>query len=205
MIVNNLEFDLMMNELDNTILRENLKTIDSHVKYLSNTIDIFRNFLNESKKEETVALELIIEDALQVVREICKKNNIAIEVRQQCEGMQFLTLKDELTQAIVNILTNAYEALLEQKATNPKISIECTHGREFVSITVSDNAGGIPEALFPKIFTPYFSTKKEKNGTGLGLYMTKTIIEENLEGTFSASNITDGALFTINIPKKGKK
>ncbi len=202
MIANNLQFDLMMDELDTNVLKENLKTIDSHVKYLSNTINIFRNFLSESKKEEKVMLKSIIDAVLGVVHDICKENGIAIEVQQDCCAIEIRTLKDELIQALINIVTNAHEALLEQKVSQPKISIECAQDQDSITIIITDNAGGIPEELLAKIFTPYFSTKQEKNGTGLGLYMTKTIIEENLEGTLSVSNSNNGALFVIKLPKR---
>lgn len=201
MIANNLEFDLMMDELDKESLKENLKTINTHVKYLSNTIDIFRNFLNESKKEQSVMLEALMSEVLDVVGGICKQNGIALYI-EQCSSIEMRTLKDELVQAILNVVTNAYEALLEQKVAQPSIFIQCAQEQEYITIAISDNAGGIPEEFFSKIFTPYFSTKKEKNGTGLGLYMTRVIVEENLQGTLSASNTPMGALFFIKLPKR---
>jgi len=200
MVANNLQFDLMMDELDKNVLKESLRTIDSHVKYLSNTIDIFRNFLSESKKEEKVVVGSLIDEVLVVMSAICLNNNIAIDVAKSCYEVEMFTLKDELTQAMLNIVTNACEALLEHRCAHPKIDIGCSVEGAFVTITFADNGGGIKEEILSKIFTPYFSTKKEKNGTGLGLYMTKTIVEENLDGELHVSNSGDGALFSMKLP-----
>jgi len=204
MISNNLRFDLMMDELDKNILKESLNNIDSHVKYLSNTIDIFRDFLKKSKnKEEFIVTESILE-AISVVKEQCKKKNIVVAFNNNGIDLNMNTFKDELIQAMVNILTNAQEALVDNNIADPKIDILCEEDSKFIYIKISDNAAGIDKEVLPKIFTPYFSTKTDKNGTGLGLYMTKTIVEGNLDGTLSVKNINGGAEFTIELPKYDK-
>lgn len=201
MIAGNLRFDMMMEELDTNVLEESLNTIDAHVKYLSNTIDIFRNFLKEGKKKEKVIMKNILDEILLLVKEECKSNEIIIEVNNECKNFELVTFKDELTQAIINIVTNSKEALLEHKVIAPKINIVCKDNAQALYIAIADNGGGIKEEILPKIFTPYFSTKTEKNGTGLGLYMTKTIIEENLDGELSVENKDDGVIFTIILPR----
>lgn len=201
MISNNLQFDLMMDELDNNMLQEGLKSIEGHVKYLSNTIDIFRDFLKESKGKEEFIMTESIAEAILVVKEQCRNNNIALNVENGCADYSMNTYKDELIQAMVNILTNAQEALVENSVLSPKIDILCEENPTSIHIKILDNAGGIKDDVMPKIFTPYFSTKTSKNGTGLGLYMTKTIVEENLDGMLSVENIDKGAMFTIILPK----
>lgn len=143
----------------------------------------------------------ILDEILLLVKEECKSNEIIIEVNNECKNFELVTFKDELTQAIINIVTNSKEALLEHKVIAPKINIVCKDNAQALYIAIADNGGGIKEEILPKIFTPYFSTKTEKNGTGLGLYMTKTIIEENLDGELSVENKDDGVIFTIILPR----
>lgn len=201
LIAGNLRFDMMMDELESTVLEESLGTIDLHVKYLSNTIDIFRNFLKEGKKKEKIIMKNILDEVFLLVKEECKSNEIAIEINNECNDFELMTFKDELTQAIINIVNNSKEALLEHKVIAPRIKIECKDDAQALYIAIADNGGGIKEEILPKIFTPYFSTKTEKNGTGLGLYMTKTIVEENLDGKLSVQNKDDGVVFTITLPR----
>ena len=111
------------------------------------------------------------------------------------------TFKDGLIQAMVNILTNAKEALIRNKVVEAKINILCYEDSKSVYITISDNAGGISEEILHNIFTPYFSTKVDKNGAGLGLYITKTIVEETLDGVLSLKNLENGVEFTIELLK----
>ncbi len=97
----------------------------------------------------------------------------------------------------MNIIKNANDAILEHTITNGKISIVAYEKDGMYHITVEDNAGGIKSDIIPKIFDPYFSTKHEKNGTGLGLYMSKMIIEQHCHGSLVVENTDDGAKFTI--------
>ncbi len=200
MIANNLQFDIVMDELDNGVLEENLKVIDSHVKHLSSTIDVFKDFLKENKKRGSVVMKNIIKEAILILAEEFKDAKIEYEIDDRCTSIEFKTLKDELLQAIINIITNSRDALVQNSIKEPKIKIVCINDKKVISIAISDNGGGIDDEILPKIFTPYFSTKSEKNGTGLGLYMTKTIVEESLDGELTASSTEDGVTFTIKFP-----
>lgn len=201
MIAGNLEFDMMMDELDKDTVKESLGSINLHVKYLSDTIDVFRNFLSQNKRRSKVMLIDAIEEALFILRAECKEKNITLNVDNSCENIELSIFKDELVQAIINITTNAKEALVENAIKDPNITLTCRDDKDFVIIEMLDNAGGIKPDIMSKIFTPYFSTKKEKNGTGLGLYMTKTIVEEYLDGDIFVTNTDKGALFSIKLPK----
>lgn len=147
-------------------------------------------------------MQNIIKEALIIAKEDAKDTKIIYDVDVKCASLEFDTFKDELTQAIINIVANAKDALIKNDIQEPKIEITCTKDNDFIIISISDNGGGIDDEVLPKIFTPYFSTKSEKNGTGLGLYMTKTIVEENLDGELIASNIESGTMFTIKLPHK---
>ena len=113
---------------------------------------------------------------------------------------------NELGQAVLNILNNAKDALIDNNITNKLVSIEIMEVNQRVHLIISDNAGGIPDEIIENIFDPYFSTKDDKNGTGLGLYMTKMIIEEHMNGDITVSNGDNGAIFTIVLEQvKGKE
>ena len=104
-------------------------------------------------------------------------------------------LQSEYQQVILNILNNAKDALIENKIQNPKIEI-ILEGKK---ISINDNAGGIPKNVIDRIFEPYFTTKEQGKGTGMGLYMSKMIIEKNMNGELTVENTTSGALFTVTV------
>lgn len=201
LISNSLRLDAIMNELDAGVLIESLKTIDQQVAYLSDTIDLFRKFLESNKNKEELVMEEVIAEAVLAADKQCKTENLIINIDNKCKHYKLNTLKSELTQVLINILINAKEAFMQTSVTEPNIDISCEKDLKFIYIKISDNAGGIDEHVFSKIFTPYFSTKPNKNGAGLGLYMTKTIVEGGLDGELSFKNIDNGVEFTIKLPK----
>jgi signal transduction histidine kinase len=103
-------------------------------------------------------------------------------------------------QVFLNIIKNATDALVERKIVEPRIIIKGYEADGYQVIEISDNAGGIPEDIIDKIFNPYFSTKGAAIGTGLGLYMSRTIIEEHCGGELRAKNLESGACFTSKLP-----
>lgn len=125
-------------------------------------------------------------------------NGITIKVETQAT-YEIFTYANEVTQVILNILKNAEDVIKERETINANILITISKEDKWQTISIEDNAGGIPEHVLPHIFEPYFSTKSEKNGSGLGLYMSKTIIEEHCGGYIVASNTAQGAKFTIKL------
>lgn len=201
LIIANLEFDLIMGEIEKQNLQEGFDNIKSHVHYLSNTIDIFRNLLSHSQRKKKVTMNDVMQETFNIVKTQCEQNTISLEVQPLDCTIEFYTHQEELSQAVINIVTNSIEALLENEIQKPKIEIFCTLDSSFLTIHIQDNAGGIKPEIISKIFTPYFSTKKAKNGTGLGLYMTKMIIEDHLDGTISVDNNEEGVIFSIKLPR----
>lgn len=202
MISGNMQFDLMMDEPERDSLKEGLKQIDKHVHYLSNTIDLFSNILKgKSRAKEIFALSDAIKEAILTLKEQCDEVGIMIEFVKNCDDLKIKLQRSEFIQAILHIVTNAMEALVDKEIKDAKIEIFCYENKESFDIKISDNAGGIKEEYLDKIFTPYFSTKLDKNGTGLGLYITKTIIQRDLKGTLEVKNSQKGAEFTISLPK----
>jgi len=135
-----------------------------------------------------------MESVLNIVENSIDRNNIQIITAFNSDVL-FKTYQNELKQVILNLLKNAEDILLEKNIENPIIRIETKD----YTLAVSDNAGGVPENIISKIFDPYFSTKTKKDGTGLGLYMSKTIIEEHCGGILSVSNGKEGAIFKIEL------
>jgi signal transduction histidine kinase len=133
-----------------------------------------------------------------IVKVSLTDKNISVILDLQCHA-PLLSYPNELMQALLNLIKNAEDAILEHGSENPQIHIRTYHQKEHCILTVEDNGGGIPGEILEEIFDPYFSTKERKNGTGLGLYMSKTIIEEHCKGQLQVENTPRGARFTIDL------
>jgi len=200
MSANNIIADIELNEFDENVIKEIAHNIGEQTQFLSKTIDDFRNFFKEDKKIEEFKVSELINELDTILLASIKNNNIIYKVEYD-KDLSISTHKRELLQVLLNLVKNAKEALLENKDNNKIIQLFFKEEGENIQITVQDNAGGIKEENLDKIFKAYFTTKKEMNGTGLGLYMSKMIIEKNLKGTLKVTNEKDGAQFIINIKK----
>ncbi len=175
-------------------VNEALENIDEYVQNLTKTIDDFRNFYKPNKNFVMVKPEQVVEDSLNLMRGLLASHNI--EVFKEYHSHDEIALYDsEMMQVLVNLLKNAYDNFIEKKIDKPQIRVK-TENR---TIWVCDNGGGVPEDVMKNIFEPYFSTKDEKNGTGLGLYMSKIIVEEHHEGKLDVKNTAEGACFIIEL------
>jgi C4-dicarboxylate-specific signal transduction histidine kinase len=162
------------------------------------TIDDFRDFFKSNKSKNETTFYKIVTDVLNIVETSVKNNNIQI-VKNLREISTFSTYENELKQVLLNLIKNAEDVLLENSSViNPTIKIESSKN----TLSVSDNGGGISEDIIDKIFDPYFSTKDKKDGTGLGLYMSKIIVEDHCGGYLKVQNSKDGAKFTIVLEDK---
>jgi len=176
-----------------------LEHINEYVQVLSSTIDDFRTFFSQDKHKEPVPLSAPLKRALHIVENSIKSKNIKL-VTHYNDEQKLLLYQNEIMQVILNILKNAEDNFVEKGTKEPLITIVCEKDwNDEHLITISDNGGGIPKDILPKIFDPYFSTKNEKNGTGLGLYMSKTIVQEHHQGKLTVCNNKDGAVFKIAI------
>jgi len=178
---------------------QSVKKSNMLIKKMSETIDDFRNFFKVDKEKQNFRLEDAIDDTLELLDASLKVNNIEVIVLHQDDGINVFGYKNELEQVLLNIVNNAKDALMENNIQNSKIEIKTLKLDDDVLVEISDNAGGIPEDIIDKIFDPYFTTKEQGKGTGVGLYMSKTIIETNMSGSLSVSNSENGAKFTIKI------
>ncbi|RLA71566.1 MAG: hypothetical protein DRG24_05215 [Epsilonproteobacteria bacterium] len=180
-----------------------LKNITQYVQYLSTTIDDFRNFFKPDRAKEFVSLVVPIERALQIIKTSLKSEGIVI-ITEYHSDKKVLIYQNELMQVILNILKNSEDNFLEKNTLNPEIIIKTyTHKDKSAIISICDNGGGIPKSILSNIFDPYFSTKHKKNGTGLGLYMSKIITEEHNNGILQVKNSNNGVCFEIKL-KEGQ-
>ncbi|SFP78438.1 Histidine kinase-, DNA gyrase B-, and HSP90-like ATPase [Hydrogenimonas thermophila] len=179
--------------------KENSK---KQINLMSKTINDFMEFFKAQENKNYFDLKKTIEELLSIIEPLFKKNNIKISFYYEDNNNYTLNnYKNMFTQIIINILNNAKDALLERNIDNKQIYIELQNNDIELIILIKDNAGGIPEDIIDKVFDPYFSTKNEKNGTGLGLYISKIILEERMNGKIDVKNDRNGAIFKIIFPK----
>ena len=197
----NITMDLALDELNTETLQDDLNNINTQVNYLSATIDDFRNFLQESKEKEIISSKKIITSIKGLVFKQLENQQIDLKT-EECKDIQVNIYKNELIQVLLNIISNSKDVLTDLKSSQvtKTIKLSCDRVDDFLNICIVDNGGGIPDEIMPRIFEPYYSTKKEKNGTGLGLYMSKIIVQNHLKGKLFAKNTVDGVAFTIQIP-----
>ncbi|RLA76405.1 MAG: hypothetical protein DRG30_02900 [Epsilonproteobacteria bacterium] len=196
-----LELKANLGKADKETVIEQAQYISKYAQHLSQTIDDFRNFFKSSKELKESSYNEIIGSVLDIVGTSIENKNIAI-IQNLSTEYRFLTYPNELKQVVLNIIKNAEDVLLEKNIKDPKIRI-VTYKKDGKNVLeIHDNAGGVPTEIIDKIFDPYFSTKLEKNGTGIGLYMSKTIVEEHCSGTLSITNDESGAVFKVELAKK---
>lgn len=173
------------------------------INKMSTTIDDFRNFFKPDKKKHNFDVKDIVERTLELVHVSLYNQNIKLTLDIQ-EGQQLYGYENEFSQVILNIINNAKDALLDENTQDGQILISSTLEDNEIEICIQDNAGGVPEENIEKIFEPYFTTKEEGKGTGIGLYMSKMIIEENMQGKINVHNTPTGAIFCIIMPLSSK-
>lgn len=185
-------------EQQSEFLNTAIGKIENYISFLTNTIDDFRNFFKPEHSKDKTTVQAIINGALRLIGKNLEINRIEVNVENQLNH-DIITYERKVIQVLINILKNAQDAMIERKIEQGKVWIRTFVEQDMLVIEVEDNAGGISMDIMEKIFDPYFSTKTEKNGTGLGLYMSKTIIEEHCHGLLRAINTLTGAKFIIKI------
>jgi histidine kinase len=172
--------------------------MEKQVQHLSRTITDFKDFFKPDKETAMTKSSQIVSKTLELIEHTLMNKNINVEVSHQHDEA-YRTYENELIQVMLNLLKNAQDACEEKKILKPLIRIRTDQEEGFVLLRVEDNAGGIDPQILSALFSPYATTKKE-NGTGLGLYMSKTIIEEHCHGTIRVENTAEGAAFTLRFP-----
>ncbi len=202
--IQSLEDDFYYDRIDQKYIEKTSKEAMETIQYMSKTIDDFRNFFAPQKYKDDFHVIEIVEEIHHILDERLKDHNILLNITG--EDIIIFGFSNEFKQAVLNIINNATDAILEQqeygKIDDGYINISIQKENEAAVIKIADNGGGISESIIDKVFDPYFTTKFQTQGTGVGLYMSKTIIEKNMEGKIDVATTENGSIFTITLPLK---
>jgi len=200
LLVQDLQDSYELGEFDKDYLYKNVEQCMHIINHMSNTIDDFRDFFKPDKENLTFSADDQIRHSLKLIMASLENKNIKVRTDLNAEKL-ISGIPGEYAQALINIITNAKDALVAAKIKAPFILIRSGNKDGFVTVEVEDNGGGIDSAIAEKIFEPYFTTKEEGQGTGIGLYFSKTIIEKNMKGSLTFYNTDNGVIFKISIPE----
>lgn len=176
--------------LSDDILYRELDLINENCYFLSDTIETFRNYIETSKELKEVVLQETIKNTLGILSASLKNSYIKlIHNLDEVDNIKINLIPGELSQVLMNIITNAKDILVENKVSNPLIKLTLENENGKIKISIKDNAGGIPHKIFSKIFEAYFTTKYKSEGTGLGLYMSHQIVTQQLNGNIDVENV----------------
>jgi len=186
------------NAITKEIMEQFEKRSGKIIFQMAQTIDNFRNFFKPEKEKTVFSLNETISESLEIMYPILQEKDINI-IANLGKDTKILGYKNEFGQAILNIINNSKDAFLERDIKNRKIIITKTIKKNITTITIKDNAGGIDNEIISNIFEPYFTTKEKSGGDGIGLYMTKLIIERHMNGKIYVENIKDGIEVKITL------
>ncbi len=195
-----IDMALNKNKIKDLMIESKLTEIESLTAYMSKTIDDFKNFFSPNKQKNIFTIKSAIQKAVDIVNGLVHLHYIQVTIDIE-KDLKCYSYIEELQQVILIIINNAIDVLVLKKISTPKIIITAWKEKGNIIINIEDNALGIDSNYLDKIFEPYFTTKRKAQGTGLGLYMAKMIIENGLLGTLNVENKLNGACFTIKIPQ----
>lgn len=198
-ITSQIRMKAMLIEDEDTPLINNLIKIEQQSLHLSQTISDYRDFFRPDKPKERFHVVSLIDHAVNLIDHALKNNSIRLEKIVGIDPVLF-TFRNELLQVIIVFLKNALDAFSDNKILGGEIIFGIDIVGDNCSISITDNAGGISPHIIKKLFIPYFTTKTKIGGTGLGLYMSKLIIEEHCNGTLEVSSEGINTVFTITLP-----
>jgi PAS domain S-box-containing protein len=198
LIIQELPVYYRRNLFDQQYLNASVARAMQVINYMSKTIDGFRNFFGPDKEKESFKAAEVLARTVAIVEAAFNELNLRIEVSADPDVVIY-GYPNEFSQVILNILVNAKDAILERRVADARVAIRLFRENGKAVVTIADNAGGIREEIMDKIFDPYFTTKGPDKGTGIGLFMSKTIIEKNMNGSLSARNTGEGAEFRIEV------
>ncbi len=200
-VLMSMKFKHDIGQLDDKTMEQKAKEAEQVIDFMSHTIDDFRNFFMPKKDRQEFFVAKSVESVMTIVSSALSNNNIKIEFDID-KHLKLNTYKNEYEQVILNIISNAKDVMISKKIENPKIVIEAKRVGDLVELFIEDNGGGVTVKPKNKIFEPYFTTKEDSDGTGIGLYMSKTIVDKNMHGKLRVRNTAQGARFEIIVPIK---
>ena len=197
-ILMELETAAKFKKADDVMIKESVEESNKLIQFMSYTIDDFRNFFKPDKKKVYFYIEDSCMEAISLIRASVKNSNIKLHYNIKM-NYEIYGYKREFAQVLLNLMSNAKDILNQREIKNPRIDLEVDFKDGYAIVIVQDNANGVEEEHLDLIFEPYFTTKSSSQGTGLGLYMSKMIIEKNMGGELSVENTENGALFKIKV------
>mgnify|MGYP000538829227 CR=1 FL=1 len=204
LILQDIEDAEKYNECDSDYLSKSVNEAGELIMHMSQTIDNFRDFFKIEKERTIFDLKEMIVECVSIINSAMEFDHIHVAVAFPAESVEIESYKNELSEVILSILGNAREAIMSKNLVDGRIDIVLEadvsgHHR----IIISDNGGGIPDKIRSKIFDPYFTSKAE--GTGIGLYFSRIIIENHFKGRIDVKNTTQGACFSVTIPSEYRR
>lgn len=199
-IVQDTQYAHRKGKLDQHYLQNLTSESMEQIAFMSQTIEDFRNFVKPNQKNSPFDLNEPVEQSLQLLSVMFDSHRISIDVEYSNRELDIYGSSSELKQVVINLLNNARDALVERKIQNPTIKIRVFGDDMYGAITIHDNGGGISTEHIERIFEPYYTTKEEGKGSGIGLYMSYAIIRTKMGGIIEVANVEEGTLFTIMLP-----
>ncbi|MCK5110354.1 MAG: sensor histidine kinase [Arcobacteraceae bacterium] len=195
LLLQNLKAYKNKNKMSDEIFFNTLENANEQIEFMSDTIDNFKDFYKTDKIKSQFKIQDCLTDIFKIINSILEHNDIKVTILDD-EEIELDGIKNQFSQVLLNLIVNAKDALVDKEIKAPTINIEIYLKDNKKIITIEDNAGGIPTNILNDIFDPYFTTK-DKKGTGIGLYLSRTIIEHEFNGNLSVKNSSQGAVFKI--------
>jgi len=203
LIQSNIFFEYQLGTLDAERMQVYQEQSENLMEYMTHTIDDFRNFFMPDRASAPFCICGTVEKVLELFKPALHRYHIGVGL--QCEGRpQAVGYENEFSQVMINLLNNAKDAMLEHQTEQPKLSIRVSCSKGMTQVSICDNGGGVDAGIIDRIFDPYFTTKFKSQGTGIGLYMVKVIMEKSMNGRVSVRNNEEGACFLLELPEASK-
>lgn len=199
-ILMSMKFKHKMEQLDEQTMNTKATEAEKVIEFMSHTIDDFSNFFMPKKDRHEFSVISSVESVMTIISSALKNNDIQVEIKID-QSLKLNTFQNEYEQVVLNIISNAKDVLIFNKIKTPYIKIEAVKNNDLVELYIEDNGGGIKTSPKNKIFEPYFTTKEDSDGTGIGLYMSKIIVDKNMYGKLRVNNTKEGARFEVIVPQ----
>ena len=195
---NDVKSSYEFNEINDKFIEDFSKNTKEQIKFLSETIDDFRDFFNPNKSKREFEIKHAIDTSIKLLGNQFEVNKIELKVDVSNEKV--FGIETELEQVILNIINNAIDAFKDRNTENREINITVLSKHSYTILIIEDNAGGVKIDTLEKLFDPYYTTKA--TGTGTGLYMVKLVIKNSFQGDLKVNNSDKGLRYIIALPQK---
>jgi len=198
LIIQSVQLRFESGTLTSEEMNSDIQDVMENIMHMSQTIEDFRNFFKQDKVKQEFLISEAVKRAISLVSASLEYHNIKVEIKIEDDATVF-GYKNEYSQVLLNLFSNTCDACTDRTASNCRIFIRIARENECSVLYFRDNCGGIPDDVISKIFEPYFTTRDPDKGTGIGLYMSKMIIEKNMGGHLTSRNVDGGAEFRVEV------